>query len=357
MALIHTKTISEAIELAKQAKVSSSVESKIRSFYTKHKSLIDRYRGALPPLSVVSGLWHESHFDPLHTSDPVIMESGIWSLTPGVALKLNVDPFDMEAGIWAGARLKNERVKKILERYPWLVNADPYDYAKIVYKLSGSLGLGGFYQAMTLMGYGSKAPENSWVRTHPYLAMRNWFLNPANWERIPKIGRMGPNIVAGRIVRSSGVDFMKRTGELAQVRRGYYKLVGRPAHLPPFNPGRFMAIWTPVVADYYADVAATPPQDRDKFGLVRQYGDATVAAMAAGNPEAWQKVFRVKAASGLGRTVEGFVRDFLNPTTSLGLTALVGILALGSAAGVVGYYGFRDRQKFADVYHRWRGAA
>lgn len=346
MALIHTETIAEAVALAQQASVSSSVETKIRNFYAKHQAVIERYRGALPPLSVVSGLWHESHFDPTHTSDPVIMESGIWSLTPGVALKFNIDPFNMEAGIWGGARLKNERVKEILESYPWLVLSDTYDYAKLVYKLSGSLGMGGFYKVMKLMGYGPTAPESRWVRTHPYLAMRNWFLSPANWSRIPKIGRMGPNIVAGRIVRNSGVEFMKRTGELRQIRKGYYKLVGRPGHLPPFNPARFIEIWTPRIANYYAEVAATPPQARSKFTLVNKYGEATLAAMAGGNPSAWQEVFRVKMAPGLSRTVEGVVNYLWTGTPRVGLGIVVGLLTLGAAAGTVGYYGFRDRRRF-----------
>ena len=353
MAIVHTKTISEAIDLAKKAKVSSSTEAKVRAFYKEHKSIIDPYLGALTPLGAVAGMHHESHLNPMSTSDPVIMESGLWSLTPGVALRYNIDPFNMEAAIWAGCRMRNERIREILKLYPWLVNADRYDYAKLTMKLPGSFGMGGFKKVMALMGYGKSAPPNETVRRYPYRAMRNWFLNPANWPRVPKIGRMGPNVIAGRVVRSSGVDFMQRVGEIDKVRRGYYKMVGRPAYLPAFNPARFIAIWTPKIRKYFNEVMTQPPAEREKYALYKKYGAGTLAAMAEGNPDAWATLFKKAQAKDLFRTIEDIVTYF-DPASSLGIAALVGLLALGGSAGMVGYLSYRHRNRYREGWRRLR---
>jgi hypothetical protein len=353
-AFIYAKNVGEAIEWAKKARIKEATETKIRAFYKKNKGIIDPYLGALTPLGVCAGMQHESHYNPTSTSDPVIMESGIWSITPGVALRYNIDPFDVESSIWAGCRMRNERIREILKLYPWLVNADKYDYAKLTMKLPGSFGMGGFKRVMSLMGYGSKAPANEYVQRFPYRAMRNWFLNPANWSRIPKIGRMGPPIIAGRVVRQSGVEFMERVGEVAKVKKGYVKIIGRPAHFPPFNLGRFVAIWTPKVRSYFNKVMAEPPAEREKFALYKKYGAGGLAALASGDPKAWKElVLTKKQASDLYRTIEDFIGHF-SPGSTLGLASLVGLLALGGSVGVTAYYSYRERHRFPESWQRLR---
>lgn len=353
-AFIYAKNIAEAIEWAKAAQINASSEAKIRAFYSQNKAIVDPYLGALTPLGACSGMAHESNFSATHTSDPVIMESGLWSLTPGVAIRYDIDPFDMESAIWAGCRMRNERIRTILKLYPWLVNSDKYDYAKLTQKLPGSFGMGGFEQVMSLMGYTAKAPANAWVQRFPYRAMRNWFLNSANWSRIPKIGRMSPQIVAGRVVRSSAVDFMERVGEIDKIQRGYYKIIGRPEYLPPFNSSRFITIWTPKIRAYFNDVMAAPPQDRENYTLYKRYGASGLAAMASGDPHAWAEVFKGQRASNLYRTIEDVINYFGHPGTALGFISLVGLLALGGSLGVLGYYSYRDRRRFGAGWQQLR---
>lgn len=324
--LIDAKTIPEALEIAKKmsGKIGDKETDKIKDLYAKYKTFIDKYRGALPPLSVAQGLMHESVGDPEHTSDPLIGESGLWSILPGQAMGSNFDPFDPESNIWAGGRLRNERVKEILSKWPWLAQSDPRDYTTITQKMPGSLGQGGFKQIMKLIF--PKPPTGDRLK-YPYKYMQAWVTNSANWPRIPTLGRQKPPLVAGRIYRDIAGEWLEEVGQLAVP--GEYKLIPRPEHLPPFNPTRWAQIWGKKVA------AMAKSSDKLYQGwykqLVAKLGAGTVASMAGGQVASWKtylgKIKKGKLASSAEAVMEAATSPF-----GLGTVAALAVLA---GAGVV----------------------
>jgi len=330
--LIDAKTIPEALALAKKmsGKIGANEEKKIRALYEKYKVFIDKYRGALPPLSVAQGLMHESVGDPEHTSDPIIGESGLWSILPGQALGNDFDPFDPEANIWAGGRLRNERIKEILDKWPWLKDSDPRDYTTITQKMPGSLGLGGFKTMMRVIFPSEPTGER---RKYPYRYMQSWVANSANWGKIPTLGRQKPPLVAGRIYRDIAGEWLESIGQLAVP--GQYALIPRPSHLPKFNPERWAKLWGKKVA------AMAKSSDKLYQGwykkLVEKLGADKVKAMAGGTAGSWgdylnkvkKGALSVSAEEAIDAIGEAVTSPFAIAGLSLGTVAILGAVGVG----------------------------
>lgn len=241
-------SITEAAEYGDSYQLGSAMRERIHEVYRTYKGWIDRYCGGITPISLASGMSWESRGNPYKfRAGESIKEIGLTSLTEGVARNLDVDPFDPEANIWAGAYLKNDRIRRIVEdeQFAWLVEADPYDWTKLTGKLPGSLGFGG-WKAIMLLVFPSPPPPGSVRRIYPYDYMRAEIL--AHPGAVPKLGNMWPTLVACRIFRHSGVDFLEDVGQLH--RPGAYRLIPRPRSLPRWN------------AEKFREVVRTPPSKR-----------------------------------------------------------------------------------------------
>lgn len=237
---INAKTVEEGIRIASEFEWGEKAIDSVLDVYKKYGGWIERYRGSVPAIYVAFGIRHESHGNPLHTSDPVIKESGLWSLLPGFCEKHNIDPFDPEANIWGACYLRNSRIKMIMDdpAYNWLADADPYDWTQLAILLHGGIGFGGWKAVMDLV-FPTPPPLGSYERTYPYEYMRQWM--EANASSVPKLGRMRPGIVVCRVMREANIEFLASLGQVAVP--GQYTVIPRPGHLPPWRPALFNAIW------------------------------------------------------------------------------------------------------------------
>lgn len=233
-------SIQAAAEYGDRYKIGADARARILDIYETYRGWIDRYRGGVSPLGAASGMSWESRGDPLKfTPGKAIKEIGLWSITEGVAKNLDIDPFDPEANIWAGAHLRNDRVRQIMQdtRFNWLRDADAYDWTKLVWKLPGSLGLGG-WRILMLKAFPTPPPVGRDQRRYPYDALRDWMLDHPG--QVPKLGGMWPTLVACRVFRHHGVDFLRDVGQLSLP--GYYKVIPRPSRLPRWNEAKFDAV-------------------------------------------------------------------------------------------------------------------
>ena len=244
---IRAATVAEGIKFGLEAKVSIRGEKRILEIFDRYKQWILDYHGAMPALNIAAGINHESHGDPLSTSDKKIQECGLWSILGSSAENQDLDPFDPEVNIWMGARLRNQRVARILndDRYNWLMDAEPYDYTKIMWTLPGSLGMGGWRR---VMGWVFKRfpAVGSTDRIRPYHSMRLWFRRnvrqlQAKMDAGERIGRMTIACVACRVVRTSTVDWLKEKGSLSYPVG--INVVEAPYDFPEFDEDVYRAIW------------------------------------------------------------------------------------------------------------------
>ena len=274
--------------------------NKVLALYRVYQTWIERYRGALTGISIAQGILHESGGNPLSTSSPSLKESGLWSIVAGVMQNLNIDPFDPEANIWAGAWLRNDRLRQIVEdpEFSWLRDADPYDWTVITGKMPGSLGFPG-WKVMMRKIFPSPPPKGSGQRVHPYQYIRTWVLSRPG--QVPKLGEMGPGIVACRMLRDIDTPQLASLGALYAP--GQYMLVPRPAHLPLYNETKFRKVW------------GTPKLLRP--ALFPEY--LRTPGLPEGRPQ---------------------VTSF---------AAVLAALVLGTTVGYVGYIGYRER----DTWLRW----
>lgn len=233
------ETIQEGIDIARRYKVTAKSKMRALTTYHKYKAWIDQYRGGVPPVSIASGILHESGDNPLSTSDVRLKETGLWSLLPGFCQTHSIDPFDPEANIWGGARLRNERIKRAINDFPWIIDADPYDYTKLVIKFPGSVGYGGWRIIMRTVF--PQAPTGQ-TRRHPFAYMKNWILTNPNRARRLKVGRMSVPLIVCRTFRCHATDLLRDIGQLAKP--GEYRIIPRPAHLPAWNTSKFNRIWS-----------------------------------------------------------------------------------------------------------------
>jgi len=249
-ACIRAATVAEGIEWGAKAEVGVKGEEKILEIYERYKPWIAKYRGGMPALNVAAGIAHESGGDPTSTSDKRIQESGLWSILGSNAEADDLDPFDPEANIIMGARLRNKRVKKILsdERYFWLSDddMDPWEYTKLVWTLPGSLGMGGWRRVMGWAGLDRTPRLGSYKRRHPYLHLRRWVkkneeLLQAKMDAGERIGRMTMACVACRVVRTSTTCWLKKNNSLATP--GAIRVPKIPEGLPEFDPDKFAKVW------------------------------------------------------------------------------------------------------------------
>jgi hypothetical protein len=223
-----------------RAGLSSKEQVQISGILDRYGRWINQYGGGIPAPSIAQGIAHESNGNPVSTSDKTIRESGLWSVTKGVAEELDIDPFDPEANIWAGARLRNDRVRRMMENdgYGWLSQATAYDWTKLAYKLPGSLGYGGWKILMKKVFPSEPQPGSSKAQ-QPYQYMLNWIYEHPG--KVPGVGRIPPGSVACRAVRHAGVDYLSRRGALS--RPGHYRVLTRPAHFPRYSAKKFNAVW------------------------------------------------------------------------------------------------------------------
>lgn len=240
-ACIHAKDAKQGIRYGEgynSRGIGERGHAKIVEVVERYRPWVETYRGGNPELSVGSGIMHESRGDPTSTSDPHIGESGLMSVTTGLSRKWDVDPFDPEANIWAGNRLKNERVRRILDdpEFSWLADAEPFDWTKLAWKLPGSLGFGGWKVIMRRV---FPRPPTGEARRKPYEHMVDAVRRAPG--KVPTIGRMNPGIVACRIVRQSGTMYLEEHGSL--VTPDQVEVIARPDHLPRFDEAKYARVW------------------------------------------------------------------------------------------------------------------
>jgi hypothetical protein len=247
-ACIHAKTVAQGIEFGLQKQIGVKDEKRIFEIYERYKPWIDKYRGGMPALNVAAGINHESRGDPLSTSSARIQECGLWSVLGPNAEAEDLDPFDPEANILMGARLRNKRVKKLVgdPRYEWLATINPYEYTKLLWTLPGSLGMGGWREVMGWMFYGKTPKAGSFKRAHPYEYMVRWVRRnvdklQAQADSGYKIGKMGLPCVACRIVRTSTVDWLSDNNSLSTP--GTTRVAKIPDGLPEYSPTMYAKIW------------------------------------------------------------------------------------------------------------------
>lgn len=251
-------TVAEALEIAGSFQAKDWWIERVLKVYDTFGPWIDEYAGAIPPLGAAAGIAHESKGDPLGTGDPDLGEAGLWSITTGVAENLDIDPLHPEAAIWAGAHLRNLRVKSILDNpfYVWLQDSAPFDWTKICWKLPGSLGMGGWKQLVG--GIFGKGPiVGSERRRYPYAYMRDWM--KTHGHTVEQMGKMtGPTIVC-RAFRDHDVKWLESVDALHDP--GAYEVIPRPEHLPHWDPKKFKkVVKTPahLREERYPEYFATP---------------------------------------------------------------------------------------------------
>lgn len=232
-------TVDEALDIAASFEAKDWWVARVEKVYATFGPWIDEYCGAIAPMSAAAGIAHESVGDPLGTGDPDLGEAGLWSITTGVAENLDIDPLDPEAAIWAGAYLRNLRVRDILANpfYAWLKDAAPFDWTKICWKLPGSLGLGGWKQLVGMI-FGKGPQVGSERRRHPYAWMRTWIKK--HHAQIEQMGKMSGPVIICRAFRDHDVRWLESVDQLNVP--GDWELIPRPAHLPLWDPKKFKKV-------------------------------------------------------------------------------------------------------------------
>jgi len=240
-------TVQEGIAAAETFNAKGFSEKRvaqIHDVYGVYGAWIDMYRGAIPPLSVASGIEWESDGNPVKFKQSTdITETGLMSITEGVARDLNIDPFDPEANIWAGCHLRNDRARRVMQetRYSWLGGSHPYDWTKLVAKFTGSVGWGGWNLIMDTV-FPSPPTPGSAMAIRPYLYMLDWLKTTAPMALKCKLGAMNPGCVALRLQRHWGTDWLERIGSLHVP--GAFVVIPRPTHLPKWSESK----WKKVIA-------------------------------------------------------------------------------------------------------------
>lgn len=97
------------------------------SFGARYGDLIDRYRGVVPRSLLVVQMALESRGDPFAVSkDPVLIEVGLSQAPIARAWRLDVDPFDIEGGIWLGCLEANADAERYRALVPDISAADTW---------------------------------------------------------------------------------------------------------------------------------------------------------------------------------------------------------------------------------------
>jgi hypothetical protein len=182
--------------------------------------------------------------------------------------------------------------------------------------MPGGIGMGGWRAIMDLV-FPTPPAKGSAARRHPYGYIRAWMQKNAG--SVPKLGRMNPGIVVCRVMRDANIRFMAKLGQVATP--GYYKLIPRPSHLKKWNEDRFDAVW------------ATPKDARaGKFaGYYRKAPLDTLPTMEA--YRAYQREVVIPHVGGI----------------------VLGATLVGISCGVLGYYSYRERHKYAEGFKRIAG--
>jgi len=244
-ACYHAKTVAAGLKSAdmfNEAGIGITGAAKIMAIYGRYRGWLEAYKGGIPALSLAEGINHESGGNPLSTSDddPDLRETGLITVTTGVSKRLDIDPFDPESNIWAGARLRNERFLSILAdpKYSWLKDASRWDFTSLVVKGTG-VGFPGWKKFMDIV-FPVPPAKGSFARLHPQLYVNQWLRD--NPGKVPTLGRQGPGVVACRFARNSSADWLKEMGSLAKPRG--FKLIPRPKHLPHFDEAKYNKMWS-----------------------------------------------------------------------------------------------------------------
>ncbi|MBN1773601.1 MAG: hypothetical protein JXB32_20225 [Deltaproteobacteria bacterium] len=97
------------------------------SFGARYGELVDRYRGIVPRTLLVVQMALESRGDPFAVSkDPVLIEVGLSQAPLARAWRMDVDPFDVEGGIWLGCVEANAAAERYREFVPGISAADTW---------------------------------------------------------------------------------------------------------------------------------------------------------------------------------------------------------------------------------------
>jgi hypothetical protein len=97
------------------------------SFGARYGELIDRYRGVAPRSLLIVQMALESRGDPFAVSkDPVLVEVGLSQAPIARAWRLDVDPFDVEGGIWIGCVEANADAGRYRAFVPGISPADTW---------------------------------------------------------------------------------------------------------------------------------------------------------------------------------------------------------------------------------------
>lgn len=102
-------------------------QERFRLFDERHGELIERYRGVVPRSLLVVQMAIESLGDPFAVSkDPVLIEVGLSQAPIARAWRLDVDPFDVEGGIWLGCVEANADAERYRAFVPGISAADTW---------------------------------------------------------------------------------------------------------------------------------------------------------------------------------------------------------------------------------------
>jgi hypothetical protein len=238
------------------------------SFGARYGELIDRYRGAVPRSLLVVQAALESRGDPFAVSkDPVLIEVGLAQAPIARAWRLDVDPFDVEGGIWLGC----------VE-----ANADAERYRAFVLGISPA---DTWYLMLLDYSIGTKAVEHvvravqAWVerRRARGIAPGGLLADIPAWAKVTDLtlpqharhwGRQSPEIIGVRIRRQATRLSWART--LSPIDGpGYAPVPPPPATRPPALPA-FPADLVPA-ARVAANPRATGEQHAKAHAEVKAY--------------------------------------------------------------------------------------